>query len=153
MDWSNIYASHVGVDEVDKGQYNKMGITDFATGCCMLIKSSVFRKVGLLNEKYFLYWEDIDFCVRAKKKKILSFYCPQAFIFHKNAESSSVGSNIQDYYQTRNRLLFGFYYAAYKVKASLFKQSIKRLITGRKWEKKGIVDFYLNRFYKQGFDN
>lgn len=41
--------------------------TDFISGCAMLVKKEVFRKIGLLDEDFFLYWEDADFSFRAKK--------------------------------------------------------------------------------------
>jgi len=41
--------------------------TDFISGCAMLVRAEVFGKIGLLDEDYFLYWEDADFSVRAKK--------------------------------------------------------------------------------------
>jgi N-acetylglucosaminyl-diphospho-decaprenol L-rhamnosyltransferase len=40
---------------------------DRLPGCCMLIKPAVFSRIGLLDESYFLYWEEIDFCLRARK--------------------------------------------------------------------------------------
>lgn len=40
---------------------------DYVSGCCMLVKSSVFEKIGLLDEKYFMYFEDVDFCLRAQR--------------------------------------------------------------------------------------
>ncbi|MFC1711846.1 glycosyltransferase family 2 protein [Patescibacteria group bacterium] len=153
IDWKNIYASHVGVNKVDKDQFNSLGPTDFATGCCMFIKKQVFEKTGLFDHKYFLYWEDVDFCQRAKKQGFQVFYCPQSHIYHKNAESSFVGSQLQDYYQTRNRLLFGLKYGSVKVKISLVKQSMQRLFKGRQWEKKGIVDFYTRNFGRGRFKN
>ncbi|PIZ98543.1 MAG: glycosyltransferase family 2 protein, partial [Candidatus Levybacteria bacterium CG_4_10_14_0_2_um_filter_35_8] len=64
MDWANIASVHRGVDEVDKGQYDSIEKTEFASGCCMLIKKEVFEKVGMFNEKYFLYYEDADFTRR-----------------------------------------------------------------------------------------
>ncbi len=151
IDWNNIYASHLGVNEVDRGQYDRLKLTDFATGCCMLVKKEVFSKTGFFNQKYFLYWEDVAFCQKAKQAGFSSYYCPQGFIYHKNAVSSSVGSELQDYYQTRNRLLFGWHYAGLRVKLNLVKQSLLRLFKGRKWEKRGIVDFYRANFGKGSF--
>ncbi len=42
---------------------------DYVSGACMLIKREVFDKIGLFNEDYFLYFEDVDFCLRAKKAR------------------------------------------------------------------------------------
>ena len=56
--------------------------TKFASGCAMLIKKDVFREIGLLSEKYFLYYEDADFCVRAAKKGFKVLTVPDAKAVH-----------------------------------------------------------------------
>lgn len=134
IDWKNILGIHTGVDKVDKGQFSKSKEIDFATGACMLIKKDVFGKIGYLDDKYFLYLEDMDFCVRAKKAGFKIKFNPDAILWHKNAISSGgSGSKLQDYYITRNRLLFAAKYADLRTKiavlrqiASLFKDPIKR---------------------------
>jgi|SRR3989344_3488697 len=152
MDWKNMIGSHRGVDEVDKGQYDEKKTTDFATGCCMLIKSSIFKKIGMLDELYFLYYEDSDFCMRARKIGKIVFV-PNALIWHKNAGSTGgSGSALHDYFITRNRLLFGLKYAPLFVKLALFKEAVSILGKGRKWQKKGVRDFFLYRFGKGSYE-
>ena len=74
-------------------------------------------------------------------------YQPKTMLWHKNAGSAGgSGSSLQDYYITRNRLMFGLKYASFKTKLALLKESARLLITGRHWQKKGISDFYLRRF-------
>ena len=147
IDWQNIMGVHENIDKVDKGQFNKPKEVEFISGCCMLIKKEVFEKADLLNEKYFLYLEDMDFCVRAKKAGFKLFFEPKAIVWHKNlGTSKKTASGIQAYYYTRNRLLFGFKYASPRTKAALFRESLKLLIKGNNWQKKGVVDFYLRRF-------
>ena len=146
MDWQNILASHRGVDEVDKGQYDQPEETDFATGCCVLIKKEVFEKIGLLDKKYFAYWEDTDFCQRAKRAGFKVVYAPNAILWHKNASSSGrPGSVTHVYFQTRNRLLFGFRYASLRAKLALFRESLKFLMEGG-IRRKAVLDFYLGKF-------
>jgi len=151
IDWDNVYTNHRGVDEVDHGQYNKLAQTELASGCCMLIKPFVFKRIGFLDKKYFLYWEDADFCIRAKSAGIEVFYTPKAYLWHKNAGGSSVGSALHDYYMTRNRLLFGFRYAPFRTKLALSRESIKKLLAGRKWERIGVKDFWLKRLGKGSY--
>lgn len=148
IDWDNVLTFHRGVDEVDEGQYNKIKETEFATGCCMLIKRKVFEKIGFFDKKYFLYLEDVDFCQRAKQEGFKIYFAPQAIIWHKNAGSSAVGSFIQDYYLTRNRLLFGMKYAPLRARLALLKESLSFLFKGRKGQKKGVFDFYQCHFGK-----
>lgn len=151
MDWDNVLASHRGVDKVDHGQYDKMEETEFVSGCAMMTKREVFEKIGLLDKKYFLYYEDSDFCQRAKKAGFEIAYVPEAYLWHFNAESSMVGGELQDYYITRNRLLFGMRYAPLRAKLALFRESIRSLFSGSKWQKIGVRDFYLRRFGKGSY--
>lgn len=152
MDWQNIVGSHRGVDEVDRGQFNTNEKTDFASGCAMLVKKEVFEKVGLFDEKYFLYYEDADLSIRAKKANFDIFYAAAAILWHKNAGSAGgSGSKLQDYYIGRNRLLFGMKYASLRSKLAILKESFYLLFKGRMWQKKGIQDFYAQRFEKGSY--
>ena len=146
IDWSNIVSSHRGVDEIDRGQYDTLMETGFVSGCAMLVKKEVWEKIGFFDERFFLYWEDVDFCQRAKIAGFKIVFVPQAKLWHANAGSSEVGGVLHDYYMTRNRLLFGLRYASFKTKLALFKQSLKILFQGRPWQKIGVRDFYLRKF-------
>ncbi|MDP3988170.1 MAG: glycosyltransferase family 2 protein [Candidatus Levybacteria bacterium] len=153
MDWKNLIGHHRGVDEVDMGQYDKEGETDFASGCCMLIKRKVFEKIGLFDKKYFLYYEDSDFNQRVKRAGFKIMFAPKGILWHKNAGSAGgSGSNLQDYYISRNRLLFGIKYGGLRLKTSLIKESMKLLLNGRKWQKLAVLDFYLGRFGRGSYE-
>ena len=151
IDWNNIYGSNIGVDEVDKGQFDQINDQiDFLTGCCLLIKSTVFKKIDFLNDKYFMYLEDMDFCQRAKKENLKMAYIYKSKIWHVNSGSSKSGGNLHDYFITRNRLIFGFKYARLRTKLALIKESIIHLLSPKSssWKKRGIIDFYLKKYYK-----
>ncbi|MCJ7792778.1 MAG: glycosyltransferase family 2 protein [Candidatus Marinimicrobia bacterium] len=62
------------------------GNVDFISGCAMMVKRSVFEKIGLLDEKFFLYFEDVDFCLRAKKVGFRINVEPKSIVFHKLTE-------------------------------------------------------------------
>lgn len=126
LDWSSIIAKHRGVDEEDRGQYERKEETAFITGCFMVIPKSVIDKIGMLDDRYFLYLEDADYCLRARKTGIPLIYCPSSVIYHRNAASTGVGSKIADYYFTRNRLLLGFKYASTRTKLALLKEAFNR---------------------------
>lgn len=152
IDWTTVTGKHRGVDEVDHGQYDKNGETTFASGCCMLIKREVFETVGLFDNRYFLYYEDADLSERVIKKGYTIFYAHKAVIRHENAGSSGgSGSDLQDYYVSRNRLLFGFLYSPLRLKLALVRESMRLLLCGRTWQKKGIIDFFLGRFGKGSY--
>jgi len=121
-DWKNVFTSHRGVDEVDKRQYDKFEETEFITGCMLFFNKRVVEKTGLWNEKYFLYYEDSDFCERAKQKGFKLYYDPKIVIYHKNSQSTGgSGSLIQQKYQKKNRLIFGLKYAPLRTKIHLIK--------------------------------
>lgn len=148
IDWDNIIGTHVGVDEVDNGQFNRRRQIDLATGACMLVKRQVFEKIGLFDEKYFLYLEDMDFCVRALKANFKILFEPKSIIWHKNAGSTGgSGSRLQDYYITRNRLLFAAKYAKIRTKFAVLKQIIKS--AGDQTKRQALLDFLTLRFGKK----
>lgn len=150
-DWNNIISSHIGVDEVDNGQFDEEGITEFATGACMLISRKAIEDVGDFDEKFFLYYEDGDLNMRMKKHGYSILFAPKAVVWHNNAGSSGSGSKLQDYYISRNRMLFGMRYAPLRARISLIRESLSLLKSGREWQKRGITDYYLKRFGKGSF--
>lgn len=145
-DWNNVYASHVGVDEVDEGQFDKVVDTDFVTGCLFIVRSSVLAEVGLFDERYCLYFEDSDLCVRIKKAGYRVVLDPQIKIGHKVAQSSGIGSPLNDYFLTRNRFLFGMTYASLRTKFALFREAIKKLFIGTQAQKIATRDFLLGNY-------
>lgn len=125
VDWNNVYTIHRGVDEVDRGQYDAGGATQFITGCLMFFDKAVVEKVGKWDENYFLYYEDADWCERAKRKNVELYYDPSVVIWHKNAQSTGgSGSSLQARYQEKNRVIFGLKYAPFRTKIHLIKNSI-----------------------------
>ena len=148
IDWANLIAVHRGVDEVDIGQYNANSLCDFATGASIFIRAPVFKRIGLIDPKYYLYYEENDFCQRSRSAGWQIMYIADSVCWHANAQATGIGSPLVDYYTTRNRLLFGFRWASLRTKFALFRESLKLLFTGRKWQKRGILDFYLMRLGK-----
>jgi len=92
--------------------------------------------------------EDSDLSQRAINANFKLRLVSESKIWHCNSGSSKPGSSLQDYFITRNRLLFAFRYASFRTKFALFRESIKFLFTGSSWRKKGVLDFYLGRFGK-----
>lgn len=150
VDWANVYASHRGVDEVDQGQYDRAIETPFVTGCSMMIKRSVIDSVGLLDDAYYLYLEDLDYCLRAKRAGFRLMYQPTSVIWHVNAGSSGgAGNPIHDYYITRNRLLLGMRYASLRTKIALLREGLTFLRRSNAEKRKAVADFFFLRWGKQ----
>ncbi len=85
----------------------------YASGCAMLIKGNLFKKIGLLNEDYFSYYEDTDLCYKAKKLKATIAVVPNSIIWHKVSQSTTnknffrIG-DVQSYLLARNGLIYGY---------------------------------------------
>ena len=132
IDWQNVYAYHWGVDEVDHGQFTHAVETDFVTGCCLGITKETVNNIGMMDKRYFLYYEDADWSVRAKRKGLKVIFEPKSIIWHKNAGSTGgSGSTLQQHYQARNRIRFAIKYAGVRTKLAVIRESIKNDNTKR----------------------
>lgn len=95
-----------GAGDKDNGQYNKAEEQIFVSGCAMLIKKEVFETAELLDQKFFAYLEDLDFCLRAKRHGWKIFYQPKTIIYHYGSiTAGGEYSSFQSFYRWRNRLL------------------------------------------------
>lgn len=86
---------------------NKIRAISLAEGSCLLIKKEVYEKVGMMNEKFFMYFEDLDFSTRVRKHfKIM--YTPESVVYHKTGGGLGWGdyTPLYYFYYTRNRLIF-----------------------------------------------
>lgn len=89
---------------VKNGYPDKNSFVNFASGCCMLLPKEVFEKVGFLDEIFFMYYEDADYCLRIIKAGIKIEYIANAVIYHKCGKSSGGEKSILSiYYCNRNR--------------------------------------------------
>lgn len=89
--------------KIDDGvQYENTCEVSFATGCTMLISKQVINTIGYLEESYFLYAEDTDYCCRVLNAGFKIIYVGKALIYHKVSASTGKQSNMQQYYMFRN---------------------------------------------------
>ena len=105
IDWRRAVSAHIGRLEKDTGQYETDKEVDRVTGCSMLIRREVFENVGLFDENFFLYDEEVDLCVRARKKGYRNYYVPKSIVYHKiSASTGESSAPVYAYYDTRNFL-------------------------------------------------
>ena len=99
-------ATPVGLNQPDGDLYDRAGTTNFAHGCAMMVSRDVVKTVGRFADRFFLYYEELDWSQRIKDAGFLIYYQPSATLLHK--ESLSVGRHnpLKTYYLTRNRILF-----------------------------------------------
>ncbi len=148
IDWNNVYGTTGGVDEVDSGQFEEICETDFATGAYMILSREVIKKVGMFDGRYYMYYEDTDLSQRIKKAGYKIMFNPRSIVWHKVAQGSGIGSANNDYFISRNRMLFGMAYASLRTKFALLRESVKLFFHGRPWQRIGVRDYYLGNLGK-----
>lgn len=130
------FAAHFGYKKIDDGSYNKDISVSFITGCLMLIPTKIINKVGLLDESYFLYSEDTDYCCRVKEAGFDLIYCADSVIYHKVSAAVGDNSPMQQYYMLRNDL-----YLISRYGTSKFIAYLKRLNNTRIQIQTGRMNF------------
>jgi GT2 family glycosyltransferase len=79
---------------------------DYVCGCGLFVKKEVFERAGLLDPRFFLLWEEADFCFRAKRAGFATRTCPEAKLWHKVSASFIGGKPHTAYFWWRNRFLW-----------------------------------------------
>lgn len=88
---------------------------DYLSGACLLVRPKVFRRVGCFNHKYFLYYEDADFCLRAKASGCRLGICRKTILHHKlSASTNKLGSQKLVFLSQSHRLFCAKHLAWYK---------------------------------------
>lgn len=96
----------IGYRQKDDGRFDEAKQTPFGHGAAMLVKREVIKKVGLMFDFYFLYYEEHDWFERIKKAGYIIYYEPASFILHKESISTGKNSPLKIYYIARNRIIF-----------------------------------------------
>lgn len=94
----------IGWGEDDKGQYDKAGYTHLAHGAAMTVSRKSIQSAGLMEDAYFLYYEELDWCLQIQKAGFAIWFEPQSMVHHKESMSVGKSSPLQEYYKTRNRI-------------------------------------------------
>lgn len=100
-DW---HSYHRGANDNDAGQFQKAESVDWLTGCAILARSSAVRDFGLLDPSFYMYGEDVDWCVRARAAGYLVVLVPQARVWHRGVRRAYTPAPLVTYYTARNEL-------------------------------------------------
>jgi GT2 family glycosyltransferase len=100
---------HIGIRQYDHGQFDLPREIPHACGCCLLARRSLAEKVGLLDESYYLYTEDADWVMRARRGGYGISYEPRAKIWHKVSVDS--GGHLS-WHKNKNKFLSNFRFFA-----------------------------------------
>lgn len=104
--------------------YFDMKEVDYVCGAALLMHRSVPETIGLLEPKFFLFWEESDFCLRAKKAGLQVWTAPEAKVWHKVSSSFTGGKPHMHYFWWRSRLLWIERNCTPHEKKSLYKKVI-----------------------------
>ena len=155
INWKRATTIHFGYGEIDRGQFDESKYIEYTPTCCLLIHRSIFDRVGLMDEKYFMYYDDTDFLARCNKLNIKTWYESTAKLWHKVSSSSGGNlSKISIYYGDRNRLYFinKHYKEKGKVLVFFYVSRYLKWIRNKgllKISQKAICDYKNNKMYRQ----
>jgi len=152
---------HRGQNEPDHGQYDHPEPVDWITGCGIMVRREVIEQVGAIDERFFYYVEEFEWCIRARKSGWKIFFAPQAKLWHKGVQRNYQPKPSIMYYLTRNRLFLLYkHHASFITWLVTWSELLRTLISWTvrpKWRSKtayrnamwhGMVDF-LNRRWGQ----
>ena len=107
MKWGHI--SHRGLRKPDSEQFSIPCETDYVTGCCLFISLEVIKQLNGFDERFNMYGEDVDLCIRANKKGIQCYYWPEAKLWHHVSGSINGAFSIGKLFR-KYRSLFKLYF-------------------------------------------
>jgi GT2 family glycosyltransferase/glycosyltransferase involved in cell wall biosynthesis len=90
---------------IDPGQPPSARRVDGVSGCLMMVRREVFESIGLLEEEYFFSFEDLDFCLRARRAGFETVVAGRAVVYHEGGQSLGARSPRRFYFAARNHLL------------------------------------------------
>ena len=154
--WESV---HLAQNEPDQGQFSQAHAVDWISGCAIMVRREAIEQVGAIDERYFYYWEETEWCLRTGKAGWQVMHIPQAKLWHKGVQRDYHPKPSVTYYATRNRLLtLAKHHAPPIVWVHVWGQLLRTLTSWTlkpKWRSKvehrnamwrGLVDFMRHRW-------
>jgi GT2 family glycosyltransferase len=144
-------------------QYNQLDVIFGPCAAAALYRRNVFERIGMFDERFFAYYEDVDLAIRIKSAGYICNYVPNAIVYHKHSASSGMYSPLKAYFLNRNRILYVFKKSfsqplSYKATAIVYgiMQIFLNIIRGRfncivpsiKGLKDGLLEVLCNKEFK-----
>lgn len=133
-------AGHIGQNERDSGQFTAAHDVAWISGCSILVRRQMVEQVGMLDERFFYYWEETEWCVRAGKAGWRLVNVPAAKLWHKGVQRDYRPGPSVSYYNTRNRfMMLSKHHAPVGAWASAWTQTLRTLTSYTlrpKWQSK-----------------
>jgi hypothetical protein len=150
---------HLGQNEPDQGQFSDPQFVDWISGCAIMVRREVIEQVGAIDARFFYYWEETEWCVRAREHGWKILHVPRAKLWHKGVQRDYLPSPNVTYYSTRNRfLMLTKHNAPLRAQIATWFEILRRLVSWTlrpKWREKrahrdalwqGIWDFLRHRW-------
>ena len=150
---------HLAQNQPDNSQYCQPHDVDWISGCAILVRRAVIEQVGMLDERFFYYYEETEWCLRAKEAGWRLVQVPQAKVWHKGVQRDYRPKPYVTYYSTRNHfLMMARHHAPPMAWAYTWAQTLRTLLSWTvksKWRSMrghrdamwhGMVDFLLQRW-------
>jgi len=157
FDSQNCTLSTFGLDQIVERDESLPVESGYISGCALLIKREVIEKTGVLDERFFLYWEDVDWGFRAQKAGFENVVVPSAKIWHKvSVSTGGMDSLLRAYHKTRSHLLFAKIHSPWSLRRLhngffrdiawlLFKSNDHERVKKVRAYISAIIDYHLGR--------
>lgn len=126
---------------------------ELLSGFSMFVNIAAICAVGMMDERFFMYVEDTEWCVRMRRKGWKLMYVRSAKVWHKGSQSTGWGSPLMYYYTTRNQLRLFSMHFPYAVPCAVGRSMLRmaKLLRHRKWSQckaagRGLLDWARGRF-------
>lgn len=151
------YSKHIGTGEQDSGQFNHDDLKmDYVVGASMFVSKDFIEDIGLMNEEYFIYYEETDWIARGRRKNWVTGYSWRSRVYHK--EGAAIGANKQKrtksgravFFFFRNALIFTRHYYPlflFTVIPRIAATLIFRILTGDKEKVSAMIKAVTGRSY------
>jgi hypothetical protein len=149
---------HLGKNEMDHGQFSAPHDVAWLTGCALFVRRAVIEQTGMFDERLFIYYEETEWCLRARRAGWRLVHVPQAKLWHKGVRRDYRPNPSFTYYMTRNRfLMLAKHHAPPSVWLAATTQTLRTLTSWTlkpKWRAKrehrdamwqGAIDFLQGR--------
>ena len=156
----------VGADQEDGPEFCDERETEYVCGCALFASARVWKAIGLLDPRFFVMWEETDWCARARENGFKCRMIPSSHVYHKVSQSfnGGVAGPLWSYYFWRNRLLWIEQHIGLRVfvRAEFFlliAKAISRIVFSISWKRssraiasracvRGLYDYLCRRFGK-----
>jgi len=116
---------HIRFGQLDSHEFNHKIEVDYITGCALFADAVTFKEIGLLDDTFFLTYEETDWCYRARAKGHKCIVIPEAKLWHKVSSSfGGADSPLVNYFMTRNKLLWAKKHLSFLIRMALLQEGL-----------------------------